>query len=167
MSEGHKLSFSIENKFRSGAKLDESDRDALKDAIIRSSSCHEMQSFLYIYGISFPIDNDISRKASFYIRDQRIPGLTSVCLKVLTDFWDQSQYIEDMAFFLDYDLYEDWYDEVIVSLSFFARHPRYIIPEVAGKINTLVIKAREVGDVSIHELIDSFDAQNFGDTISN
>jgi hypothetical protein len=112
----------LEDKFRSRG-LEPEDREPLLLSIKTELDPTRLASALYIWGYTFPEEPTVRAACISYLK-QPIPGVTHICLKVLCDFWGQWQrYEEELARYLDPDIYSDWYDEVIVAFSFVTRHP--------------------------------------------
>ncbi len=112
----------LEDKFRSRG-LELADREPLLVCIQTEQDPIKLASFLYMWGYTFPEQPTVRAACVGYLK-KPIPGVTATCLKVLCDFWGQwKHYEEELACYLDPDIYSDWYDEVIVAFSFVSRHP--------------------------------------------
>jgi hypothetical protein len=114
----------LEAKHRS-VGLSVEDRGPLLECIRATSAPMELASLLYIWGYSFEEDAEVKALCIKYI-DEPSPLLTSVCLKLVCDWWGHwREYEQELARYLDPDLFEghDWYDEVIVAYSFVSRNP--------------------------------------------
>jgi hypothetical protein len=148
------LKFSdIEHRYRTGDSLTERDRLFLEELIKKSDDSVELQSALYIYGMNFPKSEVVSSRADHFINHKRIPGLTSTCLKVLADVWQMHEtYETTMEEFLNYELYDEWYDEVAVCTSFFVRNPQIRSGSVSDKLTQLRNRAAAGNDVGLLSL---------------
>jgi hypothetical protein len=150
----------IEERFRSGETLSESDKAELRLIILTNRNLFELQSAIYIYGSSFPLDSAIVSKAEQFIHHPAA-GLTAVCLKVLADLWGlHAEYADYLQAYLDYNAYDEWSDETIVSLSFYLRNPQLQNASVISKLATLKAAAKQDG---ANELLDLFNAYRAGD----
>ena len=145
----------IERRFRSGEALSCNDKSELKQIIVAANNDLQLQSALYLFGMSFKPDKDVVTATEKFIFDKRVPGLTAVSLKVLADFWgDGEKYLEAMESYLNYDLYDDiWYDEVIVSASFFARNKALQTNAVREKLEALANEAEARGEIELLDLL--------------
>ena len=112
----------LEDKFRSRG-LGPEDRQPLLLCIKTEQDPIRLGSLLYLWGRTFPEEATVRAVCVRYLK-QPIPGVTATCLKVLCDFWGLwRDYEEELARYLDPDIYDEWYDEVIVAFSFVSRHP--------------------------------------------
>jgi hypothetical protein len=114
------MSLDLEFKFRTKG-LDENDEPQVRSKILESKDIGQLLSYIYIYGRSFPEHVDIIKKCNHFILNQ-IPGLTAVCMKVAIDYWNiHEPYYTALDKFLDLDLFDVWYDEIIFTVSFIDR----------------------------------------------
>lgn len=145
----------IEKRFRSGETLSCVDKEELKAIITNSDEVFKLQSALYLYGMSFKPDPSVVTAAGSFISDKKAPGLTATALKVLADFWGYSdKYLDILESYLHYNLYDDiWYDEVIVSASFFTRNPAFQTAAVNDKLIALAKEAEKRGDSQLLDLL--------------
>jgi len=121
------MSVDIERKFKLQG-LGQEDEPMLFENIKTTRSGTELLSFIYIYGKSFPENDTISSICDHYIKNP-IPGLTAVCMQVMIDFWNHSKkYLDIIEKFLDPDLIEEWYDEIIFSVSYVSNN-KSILPD--------------------------------------
>jgi len=147
----------IETRYRTGTALSEADKALLEDLIVSSRDEFSVQSALYIYGASFGPQNEVTKRADQFIRHTRVPGLTATCLKVLADFWSfHEMYRDELEKFLDYDLYEEWYDEVTMSVSFYLRHPELQSKVGKDRLDEVQRKATQAGEVDLIEFFDEY-----------
>jgi hypothetical protein len=110
----------FEYKFRNQG-LDNKDEVEVRKKILTSQDSGLLLSYIYIYGRSFPQNVDILNKCNHFIVNQ-IPGLTAVCMTVLIDYWNKYEaYYDVMYKFLDLNLFDTWYDEIIFTVSFIDR----------------------------------------------
>jgi hypothetical protein len=108
----------IEERFRSGS-ITKSDCEALKRIIVASDDESTLESAIYIYGRSCSFDRDVLEVCKRYLVDQPVPGLTAVCMRTALDDWDLwEQYPEVLTGYLNIDLYDEWYDEVLFACRF-------------------------------------------------
>ena len=83
----------------------------------------KLSSLLYMWGRTFPEEPSVRAVCRRHI-EVPSPGLTATCLKLVCDFWDGWEENEQhLAHYLDPEIYDDWYDEVVVAYSFVSRHP--------------------------------------------
>jgi hypothetical protein len=114
-------SIDYEKKFRDSG-LVSADEQGLFNKIICSKDAGELLSLIYIYGRSFPKKEKIADLCEYYL-GHPIPGLTAVCMRVLIEYWGELEgNINIISKYLDTNLYDIWYDEVIFSVSFVGRH---------------------------------------------
>lgn len=107
----------------------------------------ELASLLYIWGYSFGEEAEVKALCVKYLEEPS-PHLTSVCLKLVCDWWGHwREYEQELARYLDPDLFEghDWYDEVIVAFSFVSRNPYGWSPETLEKFGRLEAQAERIG----------------------
>lgn len=115
------LARELKEKFRLSGLTTE-DRAPLFRLITTTEDQEALASLVYIFGRSFPKDDKVAAVCGRFLKDY-VPGLTASCMKTLIDFWglwDSNQ--SAIAHFLDVDLYELWYDEVIFSANFVSRN---------------------------------------------
>ena len=111
----------IENRFRAG-EIGKSDCDALKSIIVSSDDESTLESALYIFGRSCRFDPKIMAVCKRYFLEQPVPGLTAVCMRITFDCWGLWEpYQEVLARYLDVELYDEWYDEVLFACRFCSR----------------------------------------------
>jgi hypothetical protein len=122
------MSIDFEKKFRT-SELDTSDCLLLLQQIEENNSPGKLLSLIYIYGRSCKEHPSIVKLCNNYIENP-VPGLTAVCMKVLIDYWgywqDNFQVLER---YLDMDVFDEWYDEVIFSVSYISRNRGMPFPE--------------------------------------
>ena len=136
----------LEAKHRSTG-LTAEDRRPLLECIRRASDPIELASLLYLWGYSFGEDAEVKGICVKHI-EEPTPHLTSVCLKVVCDWWGYwREYEHELARYLDPDLFEghDWYDEVIVAYSFVSRHPYGWSLDTLEKYQRLEAEAKRIG----------------------
>jgi len=147
----------VQERHRSGAALDYNDEACLKHVIETSDDEFDIQSALYIHGMNFPKDEKIVDRADYFIRSAPFPGLTSTCLKVLADFWNMHEtYRDELERYLDYGCFQEWYDEVTISASFFLRNPDCQSERGKLKLCELEQQARDAGDSDLLELFEVY-----------
>lgn len=111
----------IENRFRSG-EIGKADCDALKSIIIGSEDESKLESAIYIFGRSCELDPEVLAVCKKYFLEQPVPGLTAVCMRTTFDYWGLWRPHQDvLASYLDIDLYDSWYDEVLFACRFCAK----------------------------------------------
>lgn len=136
---------SIQAKYRSKGLADV-DREPLSACIRRTCDPMQLASLLYIWGRSFGEEAEIKALCLKYIEEPS-PLLTSVCLKIVCDWWGYGrEYEAELARYLDPDLFEDseWYDEVVVAFSFVARNPYGWSPETLARFGKLEAQAERL-----------------------
>lgn len=108
----------IEERFRSGS-ITKSDCDVLKGIIVATDDESTLESAIYVYGRSCSFDRDVLEVCKRYLVDHPVPGLTAVCMRTALDYWNLwEQYPEVLAAYLNIDLYDEWYDEVLFACRF-------------------------------------------------
>lgn len=108
----------IESRFRSGS-ITNSDCDELKAIILSVADESTLESAIYIYGRSCRFDRDVLEVCRRYLVDQPVPGLTAVCMRTALDYWGLwEQYPDVLNAYLNIDLYDEWYDEVLFACRF-------------------------------------------------
>lgn len=141
------MSLDIEERFRSGSALSDTDRVRIEGIISNSSDASQLESLIYIYCRSFRKNDSVLKVMDHYIFESPIPGLTCICLKAATIFWNVKQkYLREMEHYVDYQLYETWYDEVVFCANFFRDETDYRSDEVVKKLEGLIGAARDAGD---------------------
>lgn len=149
----------IQERYRMGATLPIEDKLHLKHLIIYSDEASSLQSAFYLYGMNFEKDQEIVDRASHFIREEPLPGLTATCLKVVADFWSMhDNYRNELEKYLDYELYDVWYDELTVCVSFFLRHLKLQNETVTLKLMKVEQQARMAKDVGLLDFFDAYKA---------
>jgi hypothetical protein len=96
-----------------------SDCDELKAIILSVADESTLESAIYIYGRSCRLDRDVLEICRRYLVDQPVPGLTAVCMRTALDYWGLwEEYPEVLNAYLNIDLYDEWYDEVLFACRF-------------------------------------------------
>lgn len=99
------------------------DRQPLLECLRAATDEVELASLLYIWGYWFSEEPEVRTICQKHIQNPN-PGVTSVCLKLVCDFWGHwREHERDLASYLDPAKFDVWYDEVIVAYSFVSRHP--------------------------------------------
>jgi hypothetical protein len=146
----------IQQRYRVGESLSAGDKVYLENLIALEDDMFSLQSAIYLYGVNFKENDLVIKRADYFITSDPMPGLTATCLKVLADFWNMSStYQNELEKYLDYHCYEDWYDEVAVSVSFFLRYPHFQTASVKLKLAELEKQARVQRENSLIELFTS------------
>jgi hypothetical protein len=149
----------IENKFRSGWPLNQADRDELERIIVSSDDISVLESLIYIYCRTFTYSNDIEKVIDRYVFQQPTPGLTAVCLKSATIFWNiKEKYLSAIEGYIDYSLYDDWYDEVVFCANFFRDEQEWSSASINSKLDRLVDNATAAGDTDLIHTLRPFSA---------
>jgi hypothetical protein len=147
----------IEAKARSGSSLSEYDKSTLERTIASLNDYIELQSAIYIYGSNFGPSQSVCDRAKRFVLLEPVPGLTATCIKVVADFWNSPQdYIEVMNDYVDYDKYDEWYDEVIVSTSFLLRHPEHQSDRSKLRLANLRERAEQDHDSGLLDLFTTY-----------
>lgn len=111
------MSIDWDSKFQS-VGLTEDDCKGILQTIESGQDAHRLSSLLYMYGYSCKPHLTIIRICDKYIKNP-VPGLTAVCLKVLADYWSMwNNYNNEIEGYLNIELFDVWYDEVIFSVNF-------------------------------------------------
>jgi hypothetical protein len=104
--------------------------------------------------MSFPRSDNVVSRCDHFIKAENIPGLTGTCLKVVADIWNMhASYRYALEQFLVYDVYDMWYDETIICVSFFLRNPHLQTESTRRKLAELKNRAIAEGEAT---LIDFF-----------
>jgi hypothetical protein len=99
------------------------DRQPLLDCIKAERDPLKLAGLLTMWGYDFTEEPEVLEICIRHIK-QPSPMLTAMCLKLVCDYWGYwREHEEQLARYLDPDIYDDWYDEVIVAYSFVSRHP--------------------------------------------
>jgi hypothetical protein len=147
----------IQKRYRAGAVLSNEDKTYLEDTICSSGDVFALQSAIYLYGMSFTKNDKIVERAHYFIRTHPTPGLTATCLKVVADFWEMHEvYRDELERYLDYNIYDEWYDELTVSTSFFLRNPSLQNGTTALKLLELERRARSEKDLDLLEFFHAY-----------
>lgn len=148
------LPVSPEAKYQLGIPLNASDLFLIKRDIIQSGDTSTLESRIYLFGSSYPKDDEVLESIDHVLFGKGVPGLSAVCLKVATEFWGlaDDKYLKLMSAFLDYGLYDDWYDEVIFSAGFAKRHPG-LISNGDELLKRLVEDAESNGEAGLFDLL--------------
>jgi hypothetical protein len=110
----------IEEKFRAGV-IDKVDRAALKQIIIDTKNESDLESALYIFGRSGPLDPTVLKICIAQIESPK-PGLTAVCMRTAFDYWDRwEDHKNILSSYVNIALYAEWYDEVLFASRFCAK----------------------------------------------
>jgi hypothetical protein len=108
----------IEARFREG-RIQSSDCQALKTLITNSVDESNLESAIYIFGRSCPLDADVLGVCMFHILKKPEPGLTAACMRTAFDHWGRWEANKSaLAAYIDMSRYDDWYDEVIFASRF-------------------------------------------------
>lgn len=135
-------------KFRS-VGLDEADEPEVRQAILETRDGGKLLSYLYIYGYSFNENKEVLKICDYYL-GHHVPGLTAVCMRVTIDYWNMvEEYYDILEKFLNADLFEEWYDEIIFAVSFVNRRINIDFPaQILDKFNE-AIKNPEINSLEI------------------
>jgi hypothetical protein len=138
----------LEKKFRNRG-LDPEDEPRLRNEILNTKDPAKLLSYIYIYGRSFDEQNQIVRICEHYI-SKPVPGLTANCMRVVIDYWGRhNQYYHMIEFYLDVDLLDEWYDEIIFSVSFVNRNWTMNMPLGVRKKFEEIIKDPQIVELDI------------------
>lgn len=143
----------IEERFRSGS-ITKSDCDALKGIIVASDDESTLESAIYIYGRSCGFDQDVLEICKRYLVAQPVPGLTAVCMRTALDYWGLwEQYPEVLIGYLNIDLYDEWYDEVLFACRFCSKlNTEQAVTVFTPRLTTLLDTAKKEGISELLEL---------------
>jgi hypothetical protein len=143
----------IEKRFRSG-KIRNGDCDLLKKIIATSDDESALESAIYIFGRSCNYDPGVLVVCHKYLDEQPIPGLTAVCMRVACDYWNLWEiYKETISRYLDLDLYEEWYDEVLFVCGFCLKLTNKRNADLfCARLDNLMDRARREGVSELVEL---------------
>lgn len=122
------MSIKWEDKFQT-SDFTASDCHKLADEIVEAKDDEDrLLSLIYMFGYSCDEDRRVVSICENYIRNP-VPGLTAICLKVMCDYWNHAdKLVMEIANYLDLDLFESWYDEVIFSESFVRKSSKNEFP---------------------------------------
>jgi hypothetical protein len=86
-------------------------------------------SLIYMYGYSCLPNLKIVSICDRYIVSP-IPGVTAVCMRVLIDYWGMWQnYVNELEKYLNLDIFDKWYDEVIFAVGYVSRRGDGMLPK--------------------------------------
>jgi len=106
-----------------GNGLGPEDREPLLDHIRAEADPIKLAGLLQMWGYEFGEEPELKALCLRHI-ERPTPHLTATCLKLVCDRWGNGRdYEEELARYLDPNIYDDWYDEVIIAYSYVSRHP--------------------------------------------
>lgn len=142
------MSVDFEKKFRSKG-LDPIDEPEVRRSILQTNDEIKLLSYIDIYGRSFPEQAQILNLCDYYIKNP-VPGLTANCMRVSIDFWNKySEYYDVLESYLDFSLYEEWYDEIIFVVSFINTRDDIPFPAAVIEKFHLIISEPEIKSLEI------------------
>lgn len=145
----------IEKRFRSGL-MTQSDCHALKRIIVAGDHESVLESAIYIYGRSCSFDQDVLDVCERYLSDKPVPGLTAVCMRTVLDYWNLwERYPQALAGYLNIDIYDEWYDEVLFACRFCSKLTAEQATTIfASQLTALLDAARRLGIADLLEVAD-------------
>lgn len=114
--------------------IHEADCPLLFRDIENANDLNAVGVLIYIFGYSCDKDQRILPICDRHIRSP-VPGLTAICMRVAIEYWGLlEKYMDVLAKYLDMDLFEEWYDEVIFAAGYVSRlDPTKITPQLADR----------------------------------
>lgn len=111
----------LESKFHSGG-LEKKDCAIILAEIRAAHKYSDMMSLIYMFGYLCDENAEVMQLCDNLICNP-VPGLTAVCMRVAIDYWNNWEKYENiLKYYLDLSIYEEWYDEVIFTVSFIRRN---------------------------------------------
>lgn len=126
-------------KMRSGRAIDDNEKRIILEKINHSSDQFLLSELIYEYAYNYKSCDELHDTLEKYATTP-VPGLTAVILKVALDICCMGEFENFILHYLDYEMMDIWYDEVIFSSSYVMRN----IDKLDENYKTALFKLREI-----------------------